>query len=103
MMDMYMYDADGSGGLDQIEFVSAICANGLTAANIQSLFNAFDSNGDEQARCRISTRTWASGGPFLLGRLLRGVRSDDESITVVCRTSTLMEKSVHVLGFRLSY
>lgn len=75
---MYMYDADGSGGLDQIEFVSAICANGLTAANIQSLFNAFDSDGDEQARCKISTRTWASGGPFLLGRLLRGVRSDDE-------------------------
>ena len=44
MMDMY--DADGSGGLDQTEFVTAICANGLTDANIQSLFNAFDSDGD---------------------------------------------------------
>ena len=43
---MDMYDADGSGGLDQTEFVTAICANGLTDANIQSLFNAFDSDGD---------------------------------------------------------
>ena len=30
----------------ETEFVTAICANGLTDANIQSLFNAFDSDGD---------------------------------------------------------